>query len=233
MQVVRETEKLFRLTRLNMFNCFLVREGEGFTLVDTNAPGSCDAILRAAQSLGAKINRIVLTHAHFDHVGSLDALANELPGVEICVGEREARLLKGDHSLDPGEKGKALLGFKRAHCSVHRLLKDGDRIGSLLTVNSPGHTPGHIAFVDVRDNSLLAGDSFMTQMGVIAAGVYKVFFPLPAWFSWNCEVAAWSAAKLSALKPSLLAVGHGNTLPSPVAQMERAVEVALEQHPRH
>jgi glyoxylase-like metal-dependent hydrolase (beta-lactamase superfamily II) len=233
MQVVRETSNLFRLTRLNMFNCFLVREGEGFTLVDTNAPSSCGAILRAAESLGAKINRIVLTHAHFDHVGSLDALAKSLPGVEICIGEREARLLRGDHSLDPGEKGKPLLGFKRARSSVHRLLKDGDMVGSLLTVSCPGHTPGQVAFVDVRDNSLIAGDSFMTQMGVVAAGVYSVFFPLPAWFSWNCELAAWSAAKLSALKPSLLAVGHGNTLPSPAAEMDRAVEVALQQHPRH
>jgi len=232
MRVVQETDNLFQLTRLGMFNCFLVREGEGFTLVDTNAPGSGGAILRAAESLGSKINRIVLTHAHFDHVGSLDALAKGLPGVEICIGEREARLLQGDHSLDPGEKGKPLLGFKKAHSSVHRLLKDGDIVGSLLTVTCP-HTPGHVAFVDVRDNSLIAGDSFMTQMGVIAAGVYSVFFPLPAWFSWNCELAAWSAAKLSALKPSLLAVGHGDTLPSPGAKMDRAVEVALQQHPHH
>src|SRR5580658_7804849 len=118
MQVVRETNNLFRLTRLGMFNCFLVREGNELTLVDTNLPGSRRGILKAARSLRARINRIVLTHAHFDHAGSLDALAKKLPGVEICIGEREGRLLSGNYSLDPGEKGKPLLGFKRARTAA-------------------------------------------------------------------------------------------------------------------
>jgi glyoxylase-like metal-dependent hydrolase (beta-lactamase superfamily II) len=65
-------------------------------------------------------------------------------------------------------------------------------------VTCPGHAPGHIAFVDVRDNSLIAGDSFIRQKGVVAAGVYSVFFPMPAWFYWNCALSAFSAAKLSA-----------------------------------
>jgi glyoxylase-like metal-dependent hydrolase (beta-lactamase superfamily II) len=95
----------------------------------------------------------------------------------------------------------------------------------------PGHSPGHVAFVDLRDNTLLAGDSYMTQKGVIAAGVYSVFFPMPAWFSWNCALAAESAAKLAALKPCRLAVGHGPTINSPVAQMEHAVRIALQRYP--
>jgi glyoxylase-like metal-dependent hydrolase (beta-lactamase superfamily II) len=214
-----------------MFNCFLVREGNELTLVDTNLPGSRRGILKAARSLRARINRIVLTHAHFDHAGSLDALAKKLPGVEICIGEREGRLLSGNYSLDPGEKGKPLLGFKRARTAAHRLLKDGERVGSLRVVTCPGHTPGHIAFVDTRDNSLIAGDSFMTQKGVIAAGVYEFFFPMPAWFSWNCALSAISAARLSALKPSRLAVGHGKTVLAPSQLMEAAVAVALRQNP--
>jgi glyoxylase-like metal-dependent hydrolase (beta-lactamase superfamily II) len=230
MRVVRETNNLFRLTRLGMFNCFLVREGSELTLVDTNLPGSRWGILRSAASLGSRINRIALTHAHFDHVGSLDAVAKKLPSVEISMGEREARFLSGDFSLDPGETGKPLFGFKRARCEVHRLLKEDDRVGSLRVVNCPGHTPGHIAFLDLRDNSLIAGDSFMTQKGITAAGVYSLFFPMPAWFSWNGELCARSAAKLSALKPSRLAVGHGRTVLSPSEAMERAAAVALEQH---
>src|SRR5271170_1042671 len=233
MRVIRETNNLFRLTRLGMFNCFLVREGGELTLVDTNLPGSRRAILRAARSLRSRINRIAITHAHFDHVVSLDALVKKLPGVEICVGEREARLLNGNHSLDPGEKGKPLFGFKRVRSSAHRLLKDGDKVGSLRVVTCPGHTPGHIAFVDVRDNSLIAGDSFITQKGIVAAGVYNVLFPMPAWFSWNCALSALSAAKLSALKPSRLAVGHGHTVLSPSSLMDRAVEIAMQQHPSH
>lgn len=71
----------------------------------------------------------------------------------------------------------------------------------------------------------------MTQKGVIAAGVYSVFFPMPEWFSWNCALAAQSAANLAALKPSRLAVGHGPTIDSPVMQMDETVRIALRQHP--
>jgi glyoxylase-like metal-dependent hydrolase (beta-lactamase superfamily II) len=69
MRIVQESENLYRLTRFDMFNCFLVKESNEFTLVDTNFPGSCNDILKGAAALNCRINRIVLTHAHFDHVG--------------------------------------------------------------------------------------------------------------------------------------------------------------------
>jgi glyoxylase-like metal-dependent hydrolase (beta-lactamase superfamily II) len=231
MRIVQESENLYRLTRFDMFNCFLVKESNEFTLVDTNFPGSCNDILKGAAALNCRINRIVLTHAHFDHVGSLDALTQALPDAEVSISVREARLLHGDFSLDAGEAGKPLLGFKRARSVIHKTLNDGDQVGCLRVVACPGHSPGHIALLDPRDNTLLAGDSFITQKGVIAAGVYSFFFPMPAWFSWNCALAAVSAAKLTALKPNRLAVGHGATIDSPFAQMDRAVQIALRQNP--
>jgi glyoxylase-like metal-dependent hydrolase (beta-lactamase superfamily II) len=231
MQTVRETDNLYRLTRLGVFNCFLVRENDELTLVDTNLPGSADAILQAARSLGYPIARIALTHAHFDHIGSLDALTGVLPDAKLIAGTREARLLRGDLSLDAGESGKPLFGFRHVHSQVHTLVNDGDQLGSLRVVACPGHTPGHIAFLDCRDNSLLAGDSFMTQKGVMAAGTLDLLFPMPAIFSWNNELSARSAARLAAIEPSRLAVGHGKTVESPAAQMERAAEIAIRQHP--
>jgi glyoxylase-like metal-dependent hydrolase (beta-lactamase superfamily II) len=106
---------------------------------------------------------------------------------------------------------------------------DGDRVGSLQAISSPGHTPGHMAYLDVRDGSLIAGDAFTTQMGMIAAGVFKFYFPFPALFSWNRVVAANSASKLRNLKPTRIAVGHGKTVESPLAAMDRAVELAFQQ----
>jgi glyoxylase-like metal-dependent hydrolase (beta-lactamase superfamily II) len=231
MRVVQETENLFRLTRFGMINCFLVREADGFVLVDTGLRGSAGSILRAASRLGASIRRIVLTHAHIDHIGSLDVLMGELPSVELAIGKREARLLAKDLSLDAGEQGKTLLGFTGAKSPPNRLLVEGERVGSLQAVDSPGHTPGHVAYLDVRDNALIAGDAFTTQTGVVVAGVFKPLFPFPALFSWNGMVSAKSAAKLRELNPSMLAVGHGPTIPAPARQIDAALEEAFRQHP--
>jgi glyoxylase-like metal-dependent hydrolase (beta-lactamase superfamily II) len=229
LKLIRETSHLTRITRFGMINCFLVQEDDGFTLVDTSLSGTGSDIIQAAQRFGRPIRRIVLTHAHIDHVGSLDSLVRRLPGVGLAVGERESRLLRRDLSLDEGESGKVLFGFPGAKSQPTRLLKDGDRLGSLQAVFSPGHTPGHMAFLDTRDGSLIAGDAFVTQTGVIAAGVFKWHFPFPWLFSWNPEVSAESARKLRDLKPTRLAVGHGKTAESPLAAMDEAVELAFRQ----
>jgi len=228
-QLVQETKNLFRLTRFGMINCFLVRENDGLALVDTGLAGSAPGILRAARTLRAPIRRIVLTHAHIDHVGSTDSLIRELPDIEFVVGQRESRLLRRDFSLDARETGKKLLGFPGVNSCPTRLVNDGDCIGSLQALTSHGHTPGHMAYLDVRDGSLIAGDAFTTQMGVIAAGVFKFYFPFPALFSWNREYAAETARKLRNLKPARLSVGHGKTIESPLAAMDRAVELAFRQ----
>jgi glyoxylase-like metal-dependent hydrolase (beta-lactamase superfamily II) len=228
-KLIQEAKSLFRLTRFGMVNCFLVKEEGGLTLVDTGLAGSTVGILRAARTLDSPICRIVLTHAHLDHVGSLDALLSELPTVEFLVGRRESRLLTRDCRLDAGERGKKLLGFPGVKSRPRRCLNDGDRVGSLQAISSPGHTPGHMAYLDIRDGSLLAGDAFTTQTGVVAAGVLKLYFPFPRIFSWNRELAAESARKLRNLKPTRLAVGHGKTIESPLAAMDRAVELAFKQ----
>ena len=91
MKLIQEAKNLFRLTRFGMVNCFLVKEDDGLTLVDTGLAGSALSIRGAANSLGSAIRRIVLTHAHVDHVGSVDALLRELPASEFLIGRSEER----------------------------------------------------------------------------------------------------------------------------------------------
>ncbi len=222
--------QLTRFPRLFPVNCYLVREDDGFTLVDTAIAGSAAAIMFAARSLGAPIVRIALTHAHADHVGALDQLHALLPGAEVLIGARDARFLQGDMSLDPAEPQVKLRGsYARRTTQPTRLPQPGDRVGSLAVVAAPGHTPGHIAFLDTRDGTLIAGDAFQTRGGVAVAGTLRPLFPFPALATWHKPTALASARALRALAPTRLAVGHGAVLADPLDAIDRAIAVA-ERH---
>ena len=226
MKVQQHGQNLFQLSRYFAFNSFLVREDDGFTAVDTNMGGSAAAILKAAQELGLPIKRIVLTHSHIDHVGSLDVLHALLPEAEVLISAREARFLKGERTLEAQEqKANAKLrgGYTTCETVPTRLLNDGDTVGSLRVVASPGHTPGHLALFDPRDGTLLAGDAFQTQAGIAVSGQIRPLFPLPAFATYHAPTAVESARLLVALKPARLAVGHGAVLKHPIPAMKKAL----------
>ncbi len=225
MQVIRETPNLTRVTAWWMVNCYLVAESDGLTLVDTGIYGMAAGLMAAAA--GVPIRRILLTHAHNDHAGSLDALRRRLPDAEVVVGTREARLLHGDRSTDDGEPARPVRGyFSHPDAAPTRLVADGDRVGSLRAVAAFGHTPGHLAFLDERDRTLLVGDAFTTVGRLTVAGVYRPVFPLPAMATWDPRVAAGAARALAELNPARLAPGHGPVVTEPAAAIRRALDEA-------
>lgn len=227
MKITRHGENLVQLTRLGSINAYLVREIDGLTLIDTTIGGSATSILAAAGELDAAIVRIALTHAHGDHIGSLDALRDVLSGADVLIGGREARLLDKDKSLDPGEPQSKVKGsLPGARTKPTRTLAPGDRVGSLEVHAAPGHTPGHIAFFDARDGTLIAGDAFQTLGGIAVSGVIRPLFPLPALATWDKATAAQTGARLAALSPSRLATGHGKVLEQPGTAMAAAVAAA-------
>jgi glyoxylase-like metal-dependent hydrolase (beta-lactamase superfamily II) len=229
MKVTATTGNMFQLTHLVAFNCYLVREDDGFTLIDTNMSGQAQVIMQEASKLGLPIVRIVLTHAHIDHVGSLDALYEALPDVQVAISERDARFLSGDKSLDSSEPQVPLRGgYPICKTKPTLLLHEGDRVGSLEVLATPGHTPGHLALFDTRDRAVIAGDAYQTQGGVAVSGTFEILFPFPALATWHKGLALESARKLLALQPSALAVGHGRVLRHPQEAMERAIRV-MEQ----
>ncbi|MFN8204223.1 MAG: MBL fold metallo-hydrolase [Solirubrobacteraceae bacterium] len=217
------SQTLTRITRFGMVNAYLVREDDGLTLVDTTLPRGDGAILKAAQRIGAPIVRIALTHAHGDHIGSLDALAAKLPGVEVLITARDARLLAGDKTLDPGEGGQIRGSLPGARTKPTRLVAPGDRIGSLEVVDAAGHTPGHVAFLDTRDRVLLCGDAYSTLGGVAVPAKPYPRFPF-VWMGTCDRPRALEAARaLRALGPSRLAPGHGKIVDEPAAAMDAAI----------
>jgi glyoxylase-like metal-dependent hydrolase (beta-lactamase superfamily II) len=208
-------------------NCYFVQEEDGLTLIDAALPWSAKPILEAAQRLGKPIVRIALTHAHGDHVGALDALHAALPHAEVSISARDVRLLSGDQTLDANEPQVTIKGSKpQCQTTPSRLLSAGDKVGSLEVVACPGHTPGHIAFLDTRDKTLIAGDAFQTRTGIAVAGVVKPFFPFPAMGTWHKHTSLASAKHLLTHTPTKLAVGHGPVLRDPVSPMDKAIRVA-------
>jgi glyoxylase-like metal-dependent hydrolase (beta-lactamase superfamily II) len=218
------TTSITRISRFGFVNAYLISEGDGLTLVDTMLPRSAKPILRAAEDLGAPIVRIALTHAHGDHIGSLDELAAALPGVEVLISARDARLLEKDMSLDPGEPQAKLRGsYPGAKTHPTRTLQAGDTVGSLEVVAAPGHTPGQVAFLDRRDGTLLCADAYTTIGGVATTAKIRLPFPLASVATWHGPTELETARALRALEPTRLAPGHGKIVDSPLAAMDAAI----------
>ena len=219
------TSNITRISRFGLVNCYLVREDDGLTLVDTMIGGGTKAIMAAATPLGAPIVRIALTHAHSDHIGSLDQLHELLPDAEVLISSRDARLLRKDTSLDPDEPQTKLRGgIPGAKTTPTRTIEDGEMVGSLRAIATPGHTPGHLAFLDTRDQTLLCGDVFSTLGGVATSAKTNWKFPLPASATWDKATELESAKKLLALAPTRLAPGHGKVVEAPEQAMTSAID---------
>jgi glyoxylase-like metal-dependent hydrolase (beta-lactamase superfamily II) len=212
-------------------SCYLVEEDDGLTLIDACMPSMAKSIAATIEQTGKPLSRILLTHAHADHIGAVPALKLKYPNAKIGISRRDAILLKGDRSLLQNEAQSPIRGGvpKKAPFEPDFLLQDGDRVGSLVAISTPGHTPGHMAYLESRTNTLIAGDAFQTKGGLAVSGHMKLIFPFPALATWNTPTAIESARKLAALQPARLAVGHGAALDNPVPAMNAAI-AAAEQY---
>jgi glyoxylase-like metal-dependent hydrolase (beta-lactamase superfamily II) len=214
------TPNLTQLTRFHLVNAFLVREEDGFTLVDTTMGGAADGLIAAATQAGGVIRRIALTHGHGDHVGSLDALGQRLGGsAEVLMPDLDARVHAGEKVVE----GKLPGSWPKLETRPDVRLTAGDRVGSLEVVPSPGHSPGHVAFLDTRDRTLIGGDVFTAYGRLAVTSHFYLRFPFAAMATWDKAKDVESARSLRGLDPPVLVVGHGPATRSPRAAMDDAI----------
>lgn len=226
MKMTQLSSTLMQLTFLRFSNVYLLRESDGYTVIDTSILGQAKNILRAAQQQNTPIRRILLTHAHGDHVGSLDKLHELVGKVDIAISEREAPLLHKDLSLRPGEPQQEPKGsMPGAKSRPTHTLTEGELFGSLRCIYTPGHTPGHMSFLDERDDTLFAGDALIgmgRRLSLVTAPPW--WFPPPMMATWDKPMADQSAKKLLQCSPRLICTGHGAAIEDGTPALRAALE---------
>jgi hydroxyacylglutathione hydrolase len=134
-------------------NCYILGDnGEG-VIIDPGA--DVREIMDAVESTKLKIKYIILTHAHLDHIVSMDSLRDKI-GAKVLVHENDAAAL-----VDGWANGAAMFGIDISLKSADMNLKDGDivEVGGLKLeiIHTPGHSPGSMCIK--AGNNLFTGDT--------------------------------------------------------------------------
>jgi glyoxylase-like metal-dependent hydrolase (beta-lactamase superfamily II) len=201
-----------------------------WVLIDAGLPGMASRIIHAAQEwIGpwARPAAIILTHGHFDHVGSLHTLVEQWD-VPVYAHPLEHPYLNGLSAYpppDPTVGGGAMAALSRFY--PRGPINLGDRLRALPEdgsvpampgwrwIHTPGHTPGHVSLFRDSDRTLIAGDAFVTTKQESAVAVLTQRPELhgpPAYFTPDWEAARSSVQRLASLEPLRVITGHGRPL---------------------
>ena len=214
---------------------FLLEEDGRATLVDAGAPGY-RAQLDAETT--ARIDAIVLTHAHADHVGFAEALRTER-GIPVYIHEAEAELAR---SAKPSGKNEGsmlpylryptawqlLLEFRRRGAMrprpIHevRTFADGEELdvpGRLRVIHTPGHTAGHCVLLSEATGSLFVGDALCTLNPLTGEKGPQM---MPKALTADVQRALDSLDRLADPRARVLLPGHGEPIADPAAAVEAA-----------
>ncbi|MEW2582022.1 MBL fold metallo-hydrolase [Streptomyces virginiae] len=214
MDLVEVLPNRLHMLRFPIGQAYLWQDGGALTLVDAGNAESAAAIEGAIRSLGLlpeRLERIVLTHCHRDHVGAAGELAARW-GARVLAHRLDAPVVRGERPVPE----PVLLDWEiplYAHgltvpeappTPVDRELEDGDALGfgdGARVVHAPGHTDGSIGIHLPRHGVLFTGDC-VAAVGPPMLGVFNV----------DRVRAIESFRRLAALEPSVACFGHGDPL---------------------
>lgn len=193
-------------------------------LVDTGMPHQRGRMERALE--GQTPERIVLTHAHVDHAGTVSALSAKF-GAEVQCGAADLADLAAGVS-PPIALGRLMVPVQRAIVRYRGLrataLEDGDEIGhGFVAVETRGHTPGHHALWRESDRVLIAGDALFGISQKLRTGV----FAPPGIDQPDPESVRRSILRLAQLRPDTIAFGHGPVCTQDAAHQLAALAASL------
>lgn len=144
-------------------NCYIViSDNHHAAVIDPGA--DADGILELLKESGASLNKILLTHGHFDHVGAVKKLKRET-GAQVYIHEKDAYRLKkinvsSELLMDPDVSAADYVDIP-----ADVIMKDGDIIElddlSFQVVHTPGHSQGSVTFVLAKN--LFTGDTLFYQ----------------------------------------------------------------------
>jgi glyoxylase-like metal-dependent hydrolase (beta-lactamase superfamily II) len=197
---------------------YLITGDDGLTLIDTAVAPAAKRILSAVEKAGYKpsdIKRVLITHAHPDHIGGLHGIV-AATGAEIWCGAVEKDVIEGRIPV-PAVKREDLRGLAKLFkppktmikpgLKVARVLNDGDVLpvlGGLTVVSTPGHAPDHLSFWSPQHKLVITGD-------VVFHLLNRLTLPF-AFFTVDMALNKQSLCKLIALNPEIACFGHGEPI---------------------
>jgi glyoxylase-like metal-dependent hydrolase (beta-lactamase superfamily II) len=210
MRKLAEGVEMLRGWPPNAINVYLVRD----VLIDAGTRQAEGRIMR--QIAGREVNTHALTHAHPDHQGSSHAICERL-GIPLWCGQGDVPAMETPGGISNSQVPGWLNRFQKRFWTgpphpVARALVEGDEVAGFTVLESPGHSPGQVAFWRESDRVLILGDvlngmNLMTGIKGLQEPP-KVFTPDPAR---NRQ----SARRLAELRPQITCFGHGPPLRDP------------------